>query len=95
MILVDGVPATMADGHSTLHHLDIGLLGRAEVMCGPAAAMYGDGDGGGGALSFHTAAPPDVPVRQGARAVFGENGLMPFQSTTSGMQGGASYLVSA
>ena len=93
MILVDGAPATMADGHSTVDHPDIGLLGRAEVMCGPAAAMYGDG--GGGALSFHTAAPPDVPARQGARAVFGENGLMRFQSTTSGMQGGASYLVSA
>ena len=48
-ILVDGIPATMADGQSTLDHLDIGALGRAEVLRGPAAAMYGNA--GGGVLS--------------------------------------------
>ena len=90
-ILVDGIPATMADGQSTLDHLDIGSLGRAEVLRGPAAAIYGNG--GGGVLSFETAAAPDVPVRQEAKAVLGENGLMRFQSTTSGTQGGTSYLV--
>ena len=90
-ILVDGIPATMADGQSTLDHLDIGALGRAEVLRGPAAAIYGNA--GGGVLSLETAAPPNVPVRQEAKAVFGENGLMRFQSTTSGTQGGTSYLV--
>ena len=90
-ILVDGIPATMADGQSTLDHLDIGSLGRAEVLRGPAAAIYGNG--GGGVLSLETAPPPDVPIRQEAKAVFGENGLMRFQSTTSGTQGGTSYLV--
>ena len=90
-ILVDGIPATMADGQSTLDHLDIGSLGRVEVLRGPAAALYGNG--GGGVLSFETAAPPNVPIRQEAKAVFGENGLMRFQSTTSGMTGGTSYLL--
>ena len=90
-ILVDGIPATMADGQSTLDHLDIGSLGRVEVLRGPAAAIYGNG--GGGVLSFETAPPPDVPVRQEAKAVIGENGLMRFQSTTSGSQGGTSYLL--
>ena len=90
-ILVDGIPATMADGQSTLDHLDIGSLGRAEVLRGPAAAIYGNG--GGGVLSLETATPPNVPIRQEAKAVFGENGLMRFQSTTSGMQGGTSYLL--
>ena len=90
-ILVDGIPATMADGQSTLDHLDIGSLGRVEVLRGPAAAIYGNG--GGGVLSLETAAPPDVPIRQEAKAVVGENGLMRFQSTTSGTQGGTSYLV--
>ena len=91
-ILVDGIPATMADGQSTLDHLDIGSLGRVEVLRGPAAAIYGNG--GGGVLSFETALPPDVPVRQEAKAVFGENGLMRFQSTTSGTQNRLSYLLS-
>lgn len=90
-ILVDGIPATMADGQSTLDHLDIGSLGRVEVLRGPAAAMYGNA--GGGVLSFQTTAPPNVPVREEAEAVFGGNGLMRFQSTTSGVQGGTSYLV--
>ena len=90
-VLVDGVPATLADGQTTLDHLDIGSLGRAEVMRGPSAAMYGNG--GGGVLSFQTRAAPDVPVRQDATAIFGENGLMRFQSTTSGSQGGTTYLV--
>ena len=36
-IIVDGIPATMADGQSTLDHVDIGSLGRAEVLRGPRA----------------------------------------------------------
>ena len=87
---VDGIPATMADGQSVLDHLDIGSLGRVEVLRGPSAAMYGNG--GGGVLSFQTKAPPEVPIREEATAIFGENGLMRFQSTTSGTTGGASYL---
>lgn len=90
-IFVDGVPATLADGQTTLDHLDIGSLGRAEVMRGPSAAMYGNG--GGGVLSFQTKESPDVPVREEATAIFGQNGLMRFQSTTSGTQGGMTYLV--
>ena len=88
---MDGIPATLADGQSALDHLDIGSLGRVEVMRGPSAAMYGNG--GGGVLSFQTKESPDVPVREEATAIFGENGLMRFQSTTSGTQGGMTYLV--
>ncbi len=90
-ILVDGIPATLADGQSTLDHLDIGALGRVEVMRGPSAAMYGNG--GGGVLSFQTKAAAEIPIREEATAIFGENGLMRFQSTTSGTQGGMTYLV--
>ncbi len=90
-IFVDGIPATMADGQSTLDHLDIGTLGRVEIMRGPSAAMYGNG--GGGVLSFQTKAAPEVPVREEATASFGENGFMRFQSTTSGTTGGTSYLL--
>ncbi len=90
-VLVDGIPATLADGQSTLDHLDIGSLGRAEILRGPASALYGNG--GGGVLSFETARPPDVPIRQEAKGVFGDNGLVRLQSTTSGTAGGTSYLV--
>ena len=90
-VLVDGIPATMADGQSTLDHLDLGSLGRAEVLRGPASAIYGNG--GGGVLSFETARPPDVPIRQEAKSVFGGDGLVRLQSTTSGTLDGTTYLV--
>ncbi len=90
-VLVDGIPATLADGQSTLDHLDLGSLGRAEILRGPASAMYGNG--GGGVLSFETARPPNVPMRQEVKGVFGDNGLVRLQSTTSGMAGGTGYLV--
>ena len=57
-VIVDGIPATMADGQSTLDHVDIGSLGRAEVLRGPASALYGSGSGG--VLSLHTAEAPNV-----------------------------------
>ena len=44
-------------------------------------------------LSFHTKEAADVPIREEATAIFGDNGLMRFQSTTSGTQGGMTYLV--
>ncbi len=91
-ILVDGIPATLADGQGTLDHLDIGSLGRVEVLRGPSSALYGNG--AGGVLSFETRTPPTVGIRQEVRAVAGDNGLFRFQSTTSGTVGRTGYLVS-
>ena len=45
-VVVDGIPATLADGQSTLDHLDLGSLGRVEALRGPASAVYGNAAGG-------------------------------------------------
>ena len=90
-ILVDGIPATLADGQGTLDHLDVGSLGRVEVLRGPSSSLYGNS--GGGVLSFETQAPPAVGFRQEAKAVVGEDGLFRFQSTTSGTEGSTGYTV--
>jgi iron complex outermembrane receptor protein len=90
-VLVDGIPATLPDGQSTLDHLDLGSLGEVQVLRGPAAALYGNA--GGGVLSFSTAAPPDRPVREEVKAVFGGNGLVRLQSTTAGSKAGFGYLL--
>ncbi|MFV2007372.1 MAG: TonB-dependent receptor family protein [Longimicrobiales bacterium] len=90
-ILVDGIPATLADGQGTLDHLDVGSIGRVEVLRGPSSALYGNG--AGGVLSFETRPPPTVGFRQEARAVAGENGLFRFQATTSGRSRGTGYFV--
>jgi iron complex outermembrane receptor protein len=91
-IVVDGIPATLADGQSTLDHLDIGSLGRVEALRGPASAIYGNASGG--VLRFETEMPSQSPLREELTTVGGSNGLFRLQSTTSGTVGGASYLVS-
>ena len=70
MVRVDGIPATMPDGQSTLNHLDLTELARAEVVRGPASVLYGNA--AGGAVLLETVAPPsrgrsgEVAVTTGA-----------------------------
>ena len=59
-VLVDGIPATLPDGQSTLDHLDLGSLGGAQILRGPSAALYGNA--GGGVISFTTTTPAGVPA---------------------------------
>ncbi|MFP4623352.1 MAG: TonB-dependent receptor family protein, partial [Gemmatimonadota bacterium] len=56
LVRVDGIPATMPDGQSTLNHLDLSELARAEVVRGPASMLYGNA--AGGAVLLETARPP-------------------------------------
>ncbi|NNF27025.1 MAG: TonB-dependent receptor, partial [Gemmatimonadetes bacterium] len=91
-ILVDGIPATLPDGQSTLDHLDLGSLGRVEALRGPAAALYGNA--AGGVLQFESERPFSGRYRQQATAVVGSDGLLRLQATGSGTSGGAGYRIS-
>lgn len=91
-VVIDGIPATLADGQSTLDHLDIASLGRVEALRGPASAMYGNASGG--VLRFETEMPAGTPVREEFTTVGGSDGLLRLQSLTSGTVGDASYLIS-
>jgi len=91
-ITVDGIPATLADGQSTLDHVDIGSLGRVEALRGPASAIYGNASGG--VLRFETELSAQTPLRQEVTAVGGSYGLFRIQSTTTGTVGDAAYLLS-
>ncbi|HEV3052098.1 MAG TPA: TonB-dependent receptor plug domain-containing protein, partial [Longimicrobium sp.] len=55
-VLVDGIPATLPDGQTTLNHVDPAFLGRAEIIRGPASALYGNASGG--VIRLTTALPP-------------------------------------
>jgi iron complex outermembrane recepter protein len=90
-IMVDGIPATMPDGQSTLDHLDLGSLGRVEALRGPGSALYGNA--AGGVLQFETRAPAEAGVRQEIRVIEGEHDYRRRQSTTSGRVGEVGYLV--
>ena len=84
-ILVDGIPATLPDGQTTLDHLDVGSLGRVEALRGPAAALYGNG--AGGVILFRSAGPVAGAYRQQATIVGGSGGLLRLQATGSGTAG--------
>jgi iron complex outermembrane receptor protein len=86
---VDGIPATLPDGQSTLDHVDIGSLGRVEALRGPASALYGNA--AGGVLRFESEAPPRTPLREEATAVVGSDGLVRLQSVTAGTVGTTGY----
>jgi iron complex outermembrane recepter protein len=70
-ILLDGIPLTLPDGQATLTNVDPGSIGRAEVMRGPAAALYGNA--AGGVIALTTAEPPPGGLLE-ARAAAGTYG---------------------
>jgi outer membrane receptor protein involved in Fe transport len=90
-ILVDGIPATLPDGQSTLDHLDLGSLGRVEALRGPGSALYGNASGG--VLSFESRLPADAHLRQEFRMIQGDHDYQRRQSTTSGRLGEVAYMV--
>jgi iron complex outermembrane receptor protein len=84
-VLVDGIPATLPDGQTTLNHVDVASLGRIEAVRGPASAIYGNASGG--VLQLETAVPPDARLEQRVRFTAGEGGLTRLQSQTGGQLG--------
>ena len=92
-VLVDGIPATLPDGQTTLNHVDPAALGRAEIIRGPASALYGNASGG--VLHLSTAPAPDAPIASEHRIVAGAHGLLRAESSIGGRAGAASYRVYA
>ena len=90
-VLLDGIPATLPDGQTTLNQVDLSALGRAEVIRGPASALYGNA--AGGVLQLETELPPPTPLTQEVGVVAGSDKLLRIHSTTGGQSGDASYLL--
>ena len=90
-VMVDGIPATLPDGQSSLDHLDIGSLARVEAIRGPASALYGNASGG--VLSFTTREAPDTPFNLEVMGVGGSSGLWRGGLTASGTAGETGYLI--
>ena len=90
-VVVDGIPATLPDGQSSLDHLDIGSLGRVEALRGPASALFGNA--AGGVLAFSSRAPATVPLHTEVMGVTGSDGLWRGQLTASGTVDNTGYLV--
>lgn len=87
--LVDGIPATLPDGQSTLDHLDLSSLGRVEVLRGPNATLYGNA--AGGVLHFRTLEPATQGKVTRFGTTVGSHGLVNAQGSTTGSVGDAAY----
>ena len=72
-VIVDGVPATMPDGQTTLNHVETSDLERAEVIRGPAASLYGNA--AGGVIQLEGRAAPSQPFLPQLRMLSGDDGL--------------------
>ncbi|GAB2954390.1 TonB-dependent receptor [Hymenobacter coalescens] len=82
------IPFTEASGSTPLNLLDPALLGRIEVIKGPAGSVYGAGTGGAVLLSNRRPAPGTTRAEVGFAA--GSFGLRRFSATaeTAGSAGG-------
>jgi iron complex outermembrane receptor protein len=55
--VLDGIPATLPDGQTTLDHVDPAALGRVELLRGPGSAWWGNAAGGVLFMESREAAP--------------------------------------
>ena len=76
-VVLDGIPLTTADGQTQLNNLDLGSVGRIEILRGPSSALYGNA--GGGVLSIRTRQPANAALRFAPRLLVGSDGLRRLQ----------------
>jgi iron complex outermembrane recepter protein len=89
-VFLDGIPATLPDGQSTLDHVDPSRIGRVEVVRGPASALYGNA--AGGVIQLETEGPP-AGSRNELRVVAGDHGLLRLEGTSGATYGRTGFHV--
>jgi iron complex outermembrane receptor protein len=90
-LYVDGIPATLPDGQGQISHVELGSIGRIEVLRGPFSALYGNSSGG--VIQVFTAEGSGAPsLRFDASA--GSDGALRFATQASGVSGGIGYVAS-
>ncbi len=92
-ILQDGVPMTMADGTTEPTNIDLGSLGRVEVLRGPSSVLYGNS--AGGVINLQSEFPGSGHLMVQPDVQFGSYGYRQQQFKASGGAGRVSYLVNA
>ncbi len=83
-VVQDGVPLTLADGQAVLTTVDPALVRRAEIVRGPASALWGNGSGG--VLFLSTIPDASAPPAR-ARFVGGGYGLARVEAEAAGPLG--------
>lgn len=83
---VDGVPATMPDGQTTLSHVDPASIGSSEVLRGPASSLYGNA--AGGVVRMTTRSPLQLGNDIRLSTSVAERGTVTTRGSVSGVAGG-------
>lgn len=91
-VLIDGIPATLPDGQTTLNLVDLATISRVEVVRGPVASTFGNA--AGGAILLETAGPHGAPVGGEVALIAGSHGLLRTRAAVGGTSGGWSYTAS-
>lgn len=89
-VVVDGIPQTLPDGQAGVDNIDLGSIGRIEVLRGPASVQYGNAAGGVIAIESESAITPFFAAQLAA----GEAGYQKVQLKSAGQRGRADYLAS-
>lgn len=90
-IAVDGIPLTTPDGTSQVDDLDMGSMGRIELLRGPSAALFGTA--AGGAINIYTERPGKRP-RLESRLTVGDYGQRQLQLKASGRRDRLAWVAS-
>ena len=93
-ILVDGIPATLADGQGGIDSIDLASIGSIEVLRGPSSSLYGNASGGVIRIESNFDSP-DSAIE--ARLAIGGNGYRKNQVLINGKSNNhqLSYIASA
>lgn len=91
-LYVDGIPATLPDGQGQISHVELGSVGRIEVLRGPYSALYGNSSGG--VIQVFTADGDGAPSLK-FDVSGGSDGALRLGTVASATQGGVTYVASA
>ncbi len=91
-LYLDGIPATLPDGQGQISNVELGSVGRIEVLRGPFSALYGNSSGG--VIQVFTQEGSGAPqLRFDAAA--GSDGMSRIGVQASGEAQGIGYVVGA
>jgi iron complex outermembrane receptor protein len=88
---LNDIPLTDADGTTFLDDVDFAILGRVEVLKGPASSLYGTGIGG--VVNMYTERAPSGSTSIAENFMVGSYGLLRSSTTLRAGTDNASFLV--
>ena len=91
-IIQDGIPITTADGTTEPGNVDLGAVGRIEVIRGPSSVLYGNA--AGGVISLTTTFDTSRPLTITPDVQFGSNGYNRQQVRLDGGNTGTQFMAS-